>query len=81
MLQKKDLPYITKLRIIQLFEADFNTTLKIIYSRKLMQFGDKYHLNSDETYGARKGRNTHGALMVYHSNFGLAQLLKEIFQY
>jgi hypothetical protein len=27
MLQKKDLPYINKLRIIQLFEADFNTTL------------------------------------------------------
>ena len=41
-----------------------------------MRFGDKHKLNSDETYGARKGRNTHGALMVYQSNFGLAQLLK-----
>lgn len=33
MLQKKDLPYIQKLRIIQLFEADFNTTLKMIFSK------------------------------------------------
>ena len=76
MLQKKDLPYINKLRIIQLFEADFNTTLKLIYSRELMKMGDKLQINSDETYGARKGRNTHGALMIYQSNFGLAQLLK-----
>ena len=76
MLQKKDLPYVNKLRIIQLFEADFNVTLKLLFSRELMQHGDKLHLHSDESFGARKGRNTHGALMIYQSTFGLAHLNK-----
>ena len=76
MLQKKDLPYIHKLRIIQLFEAGFNTTLKMIFSEHLMEHCDLFNLSSDETFGTRKGRNTQGALMKYRSNFGLAQLMK-----
>ena len=75
-LKKKELPYVNKLRIIHLFEADFNTTLKLIYSRSLMAFGDTFQLHSDENFGARKGRSTHGALMIYQANFGLAQMWK-----
>ena len=41
-----------------------------------MQHGERFRLHSDETYGARKGRSTHGALMTYQLNFGLAQLNK-----
>ena len=72
MLQKKTLPYVNKLRIIQLFEADFNTSLKLIFSRNLMQHGERLNLHSDETYGTRKVRSTHGALMTYQSNLGIA---------
>merc|ERR1740139_16486 len=37
MIQKKSLPYINKLRIVQLYEADFNTMLKILIRRRLMK--------------------------------------------
>ena len=37
MLQKLERPYILKLRIVQLFEVDFNAALKIFYLRWMMK--------------------------------------------
>ena len=39
IIQNKRNPYITKLRIVQLYEADFNTMLNILLSRRLMAHG------------------------------------------
>ena len=36
MIQKVRKPYVTKLRIVQLYEADFNTMLKYLLGRRLM---------------------------------------------
>ena len=51
MLLKKELPYIDKLRIIQLIEADFNAAMKILLSRRLMRHADHAGANSNHTYG------------------------------
>lgn len=48
MLKKEALPYIHRLRIIQLFEADFNAALKILYSHRMMPHGDKNKLKASE---------------------------------
>ena len=36
MIQKFSKPYITNMRIVQLYEADFNTMLKILMEKRLM---------------------------------------------
>lgn len=59
MLKKEKLPYIHRLRIIQLFEADFNAALKIFYSKKMMPHGDKHNFSGEQAQGARKGCTIH----------------------
>ena len=44
MLQKETVPYIHRLRIIQLFEADYNGALKIL-ARRLLANTEEHHLN------------------------------------
>lgn len=56
MLKKEALPYIHQLRIIQLFEADFNASLKILYSHRMMPHGDKNNFSGEQAQGAQKGR-------------------------
>ena len=56
MLQKDDLPYIHRLQIIQLFEADFNGAMKIIYSRQLLWHITERGLNNQQTYRGQKGK-------------------------
>ena len=53
MLLKKDRPYITKLRIIQLIEADVNASMKILLSRRLMRHAEHAGVNIAQTYGGR----------------------------
>ena len=62
MLLKDELPYWLRLRIIQLFEADFNVALNLIFGRRQMYFRDQYGLNTEATYGGRKHKSCHQAL-------------------
>ena len=64
MFLKKDKPYIDKLRIIQLIEADFNAALKILLSRRLMRHADGMVINSTQTHGGRQGRSTYDAMLI-----------------
>ena len=74
MLQKKRARYIDKLRIIQLFEADFNSALKYILGRKLLYHGEDQCINSNQTHGSRPGRSTHDALTITTLSADLARL-------
>ena len=63
MIQKLSKPILPKLRIIQLFEGDFNAGLKYLIGRKLM-----HHMNDDgthdiETFGSRTGKTAPEALL------------------
>jgi len=62
LLQKLDQPYANSFRNIQLYEGDFNGALKLLLGRRLMRHADEHQINSDETYGGRKGRNCHELL-------------------
>lgn len=62
MLMKDKLPYYHRLRIIQLFEGDLNGALQLLFGRRQMAYMDKHGLNSDATYGGRKGKGCHQAL-------------------
>ena len=45
MIQKVKKLYVTKLRIVQLYEADFNTMLKYLLGRRLMGHSEDHGLN------------------------------------
>ena len=62
MLQKEDLPLYWRLRIIQLFEGDFNAALNLLFGRRQMWYRDQKGLNSEATFGGRKGKGCHQAL-------------------
>ena len=62
MLLKDELPFWLRLRIIQLFEADFNVALNLIFGRRQMYFRDAHGLNTEATYGGRKHKSYHQAL-------------------
>ena len=74
MLQKKKQPFINKLRIIQLFEADFNSALKYVLGRKLLYYSEEQSLNSTQTHGSRPGRSTHDALKINTLSYDIARL-------
>jgi hypothetical protein len=62
MLMKDKLPFYHRLRIIQLFEGDMNGALQLLFGKRQMQYMDEQGLNSDATYGGRKGKGCHQAL-------------------
>jgi len=76
MLQNKHRPFITKLRIIELFEADFNSRLKYILGRKLLYHGEEHVINSTQTHDSRPVRATHDALNITKLAYDIARLDK-----
>ena len=70
---KKDegLPYLTRLRVIHLFEADYNLILKLVYGKRLVKNAEKANALNNQQHGSRPRRMTTDALI-------LAQLEKDI---
>ena len=54
MIQKVCKHYVTKPRIVQLYEADFNTMLKHMIGRRLMKNSEEHGINGHQLYGSRK---------------------------
>ena len=76
MLQKEFRPYIHRLRIIQLFEADFNAVQKILLARRLMRHTEKKNMNSEQTFGSRPGRRAQDPIMINQFLCDYARLMK-----
>ena len=57
MIPKVDKPYVTKLRNIQLVEADYNGALKYIIGRQLRKYSESNGTSSDNTFGGRSNKN------------------------
>ena len=76
MLLKKDKPYLTQLRIIQLIEADFNGALKILLSCRLMRHADTNGINSRQTHGGRQGHSTYDAMVISQLSTDITRLNK-----
>ena len=62
MLQKTEHPIYPKLRIIQLFEGDFNAALKYLIGRVLMKFMTEEGLFDKEIFGSRLGKTAPEAI-------------------
>jgi hypothetical protein len=57
-------PYINKLRVIHLLEADYNLCLKAIFGRKLTWNCEEYGVLGDVQNGFRPGRSTLGTIIT-----------------
>jgi hypothetical protein len=56
-------PIIEKLRIIMLFEADFNFVLKLVWGKRLVQHGELHGCFGTENHGSKPGRQCIDALL------------------
>ena len=77
MIQKLQVPYITKLRIVQLYEADFNTMLKYLLGYRLMQHIEKHGINGNQLYGSRKGKCPYDALITVRVIYDMARTQRD----
>ena len=57
-------PYLTRLRVIHLFEADYNLFLKIIYGRRMVKNAEMAQALNDQQHGSRPRRMTTDALFL-----------------
>ena len=79
MLQKKEQPWITKLRIIQLFEADFNSGLKFFFSKTMMRHCEKYQVMSNMNHGSKPARTVHDPLLIQTLHYDLVRITRTPF--
>ena len=63
MIKKLKQPLLPKLRIVQLFEGDFNAGLKYLIGKKMMQHMNESELHDPETFGSRTGKTAPEALI------------------
>ena len=49
---------IDKLRVINIFEADFNLIMGILWSQRLSRNAEKHRAFGDYQWGGRKGKNS-----------------------
>ncbi|HIC43781.1 MAG TPA: hypothetical protein EYO73_05695 [Sulfurimonas sp.] len=73
MEKKKGFPHVSKLCMIQLFEADFNAVLKLKIGRHLMQHKVVQHNLGHEMHGGWQHRSTHHALLMQQLSCNIAQ--------
>lgn len=57
-------PFLTRLRVIHLFEADYNLFLKIIFGRRMVKNAERAQALNDQQHGSRPRRMTTDALFL-----------------
>ncbi|KAI2492147.1 hypothetical protein MHU86_22412 [Fragilaria crotonensis] len=72
----KGQPKIHRLRIIHLFEADYNFFLKLQWGHRLIRRADKLNLLNDGQYGSRPGRMAIEPVMLLQLTTDLCMVLK-----
>ena len=77
MIQKVKTHYVTKLRILQLHEADFNTILKYLLRRRLMVHSEEHELNGYHLYGSMKGKSTYDAPITIGIIYDMARAQRD----
>lgn len=69
-------PRIDKLRVIHLFEADFNLFIGILWGRRLMWNAEDHGYLSDEQWGGRGGRMCSDVVLLKHFTYLFSHLTK-----
>jgi hypothetical protein len=57
-------PMINRLRIIHLYEADFNWVLKQFWEKRMLRYGEKHQALGEEEHGSRQSRMAIDAVML-----------------
>ena len=77
MLQKLNRPYIHKLRIIQLFEGDFNGGLKYLLGRQMMKHLIKTGVIDEHAYGSIPGMSSQEAMQTLQYIYENHRIMKK----
>ena len=57
-------PMIHRLRVIHLYEADFNWVLKQFWAKRMLAYGEKHQALGEEQHGSRRARMAIDAVML-----------------
>ena len=69
-------PRITRLRVIQIYEADFNLIQKIQWSRRLVRTAEQFFVLGTEQYGSRPHRSAQEVAAKKYFTYHLIRLVK-----
>ena len=67
---------LNKLRVIHLFEADYNGIIGILFNRKVLYRAEQHQLLNNNQWGCRPHRQAEDALMLKELSYNLANLTK-----
>ena len=67
---------INKLRVIHLFEADYNGTIGLLFNRKLLYHAELHNLLNNNQWGCRPHRQAEDVLMLKELTYNLARTTK-----
>ena len=77
MIQKLEGSYLlNKLRVIHLFEADYNGTIGLLFNRKLLYNAEYNNLLNNNQWGCRPHRQAEDALMLKELSYNLTKNTK-----
>jgi hypothetical protein len=69
-------PNINRLRVIHLFEADYNLFLKIFWAKRLVQRGESTGQFGEAQQGSRPRRKANDAVMLKRLSYDLSRILR-----
>lgn len=70
-------PKLHRLRIIQLFEADYNFLLSLVFGHRLMTFARKFCKLNESQYGSMSGKQAQSAVLNKILTYDLIRLTKQ----
>jgi len=74
--EKPGVPQTDKIRIIHLFEADYNLMLKLIWGQCLVQHAEHLNAYSDSQYGSHPGRSAIDATAIRDTAFEYSRVTR-----
>ena len=77
MIHKLEGSYLlNKLRVIHLFEDDYNGTIRLLFNQKLLYNTEYHNLLNNNQWGCRPHRQAEDALMLKELSYNLAKNTK-----
>ena len=67
-------PSLNRLRIIHLFEADYNLFLKLLWAKRLIARGEEHNQFGEAQQGSRKGRTATNAVILKRLTYDLTRI-------
>jgi len=69
-------PSIDRLRVIHLYEADFNWLLKQFWAKRMLHYGEAKQVLGEEQHGSRSTRMANDAVLLKLMSYDLSRVLK-----